>query len=152
MQFTDPELRNRTHAFIMENIPEARIWLAHRLKRPWHKTAAAKPWKATRAYIGLTQACQILRKEFLPLYFNALHYSTNPNSLGRFMNDFNFTDLRKEIYGIVSTLLYKPLPSRGVDVLPLIKTPRGSAVSSTQVSGPGAYRYERSRLWNRLPS
>jgi hypothetical protein len=103
-------------------VPPGRVWLTRRRTSQHGRSTAERPWASARPYIGLTQVCQLLRREFSTLYFGILRYSMKLDDLRCFLDVFQIPGYDERIGGILKILRRRTLPVDGVDILPLIKS------------------------------
>ncbi|KAF1833473.1 hypothetical protein BDW02DRAFT_570034 [Decorospora gaudefroyi] len=91
------ELRNHIYELIIADQAEdasnryGATPLKHTSIKSRKRFRAASHWAAAhkdRAYMGLTQVCQLFRREFRPLYFPTLSVSVAPTDFGKLLSVF----------------------------------------------------------------
>ncbi|KAH6095078.1 hypothetical protein HBI65_117410 [Parastagonospora nodorum] len=91
--------------------------MARRSIRKTLKSGPVHRWATARLYMGLTQACRLLRHEFRPLYMGALRYSTSLDNLAEVIELVELREMKRDIGTILDDLEQWPLPARGIDLL-----------------------------------
>lgn len=108
--------------FILEQRSRTRVWVAHRGLNHENSITTTRYWISARAYIGLTQACHVLRKEFGPLYYNSMRFSMDLHDLDRFLDTFKIVNRDKDnTPARLVTALHQVQPGdNGVEILALL--------------------------------
>lgn len=117
--------------------------MAHKPSIRKRRITAARPWNSARPYIGLTQACRVLRKEFGPMYFENLRYTLDLHDFDRFIDTFELTNFDESIRGVVTALRQERLHKDGIDILPLLRF-MGSSETRSKIR----FVCEKKRDWD----
>lgn len=116
-------------------------------RRPNRKTIKSGPvyrWNTARPYMGLTQACRLLRHEFRPLYMGALRYSTSLDTLAEVIELVGLVDMKRDFGTILDDLDQWPLPARGIDLLRFfnILQSHSEKMNVHEIGYPAEYPYD----------
>jgi hypothetical protein len=74
--------------------------------------------------MGLTQACNILRPEFRPLYLRSFKVRVAPPQLDGFLTNLGINDEIRLMGHFITAAKKGPLPDNGLDVLPFLNSLR----------------------------
>jgi hypothetical protein len=74
--------------------------------------------------MGLTQACQMLRNEFRPLYLSDMRFSTNFDDILEMLEIFGPAEVKRDFEGVMGDLKRSSLPAPGINLHELISITR----------------------------
>jgi hypothetical protein len=109
------ELRNRIYEMAIQDSTEEYLRIKHKSIMVTRRYKTGKAWTNAhkqRTYMGLTQACRLLRQESAPLYIRARKVWIFPSSLRPYLTTFAVDDELREL-GDALMMTKRPPPVDG---------------------------------------